>query len=190
MSTQTDIINMALVALHVTPNAVVSPPSSPVVSAILIIYDNELEDLITKKYWRFSVKDATLVAATTPTFTQYPFAYTLPSDYLKALQTDPIGDYEIFSKTGTLGEIYAFQQTLRLIYQFKVAENALPPYFVKLFALAIAKRVAYQVTTNLQLFEVIKADYLQQLNEAGFVDAQSRTPNRLVIQSYIASRQI
>ena len=149
MASITDIANMALDKMgqaHIADVTANDPNARRINSA----YPNILKGLLVdgpERGWTFTRGRATLtVSATTPDF-GYDYQYDLPADCLKVVsvtvEEEPLTDW---IREGNILYTNETNEGEDLIYIKNVTDfGSLPPYFVELFALAIAKTLCFSI---------------------------------------------
>ena len=136
------------------------------------IYDQVYHDLLSKAPWRFAVTKQTLSQLVAAPLNEWTYQYQIPSDCVRVLRVYPDQDYDIYGDT-----IYSKASALALDYVAKVAEDVLPPYFVRLLVLELAVRMSMSITASAGMKGTLIQEKQLQFAAALAADAQQR-PNR------------
>ena len=123
------------------------------------LYPDIRDNLLSTYQWSWSLKKVQLARLSTAPVGEWKYAYQLPGDMLSGVLAvfETSGTYERPRRYGW--EVYADQvftnlETIFIDYQATVAEDKLPPYFVRLLKTAVAAELAVVVTD-----QISKADY-------------------------------
>lgn len=132
-------------------------------------FDMLYPSTISSKSWRFATKIQQLnVLVTPPPISRWQYMLQLPSDYLSAVRTYPVIDFQIYED-----KMYTNNNIVDLEYRFLPDVTTLPAYFVHYFSILIAAWFADAVAENDTLAQKLEAKAMAQLGEALFTDSQS-----------------
>ena len=139
---------------------------------------------IAGKSWRFATKLQQLsVLITPPIIDNWTYAMQLPADYLAAVRTWPVMDYQIYQS-----QLYANNNIVTLEYRYLVNVTHLPVYFVHYLAVLIAAWFADTVANDEKLSSKLAAEAQIQLGEALFTDSQSHPIPAMNLNPLIQAR--
>lgn len=148
-------------------------------------FDLLYPSVIASKSWRFAVKIQLLnVLITPPPIARWKYQLQIPSDYLSAVRTYPVIDYQIYANN----IMYTNCREVSLEYKFLPDPTKLPAYFVHYFALIIAAWYADTVAEDEKLSAKISAEAQDQLGEALFTDSQSHPIHAMGLNPAIQAR--
>lgn len=179
-----DIVNLAFNKLN--KNSVQDFASAgEFASAAEATFDLLYPSAISGKSWRFATKLQQLnVLITPPIIDTWTYVLQLPSDYLAAVRTWPVMDYQIYQN-----QMYANNNIVTLEYRYLVNVTHLPVYFVHYLAVLIAAWFADTVAEDQQLAAKLSAEAQIQLGEALFTDSQSHPIPAMNLNPLIQARQ-
>ena len=119
--------------------------------------------------WRFATKTVRMsVLVAPPPIDRWTYQLQLPSDYLAAVKTYPVMDFQIFED-----KMWANNNIVDLEYRFIPDETQLPAYFVDYFVLVLAAWFADAVAENDALSKSLNSQAQDQLGQSLFTDSQS-----------------
>ena len=124
--------------------------------------------------------------AAAPAF-DYSYQFTLPPDCAKVLQ---VGEYttEVDYRIER-GKILSNDVAIYLKYiSFEVSEGSFDPLLVEALKYAMASQMAYAITQNASLAELMEGKYQIVLREARSVDGQDDPPETMGDNALYASR--
>ena len=108
------------------------------------LYDVSYEALLSKYRWRFATKQMQLAKTSdTPLGFDYTNVFQLPIDMLYLQQVHGVRNYEIYDD-----KLYTNATIIKVDYTVKVAEDKLPPYFIKMLEFYLASQFAIPITGN------------------------------------------
>ena len=158
------------------------------------LYESQLELLLRRGNWNFALKRAALVATTDPVF-GWSDAYTLPTDFIKAISAHPHDDddsrtpYKIEGGTGS-ATLVCNSSTIWLRYIFDVTDvGMMPPDFRDALAWLLAWKMALAGVESTRLAAELRKDYKSALAVAMSADGMEEDQDRLSVGSWITSRE-
>lgn len=139
---------------------------------------------ISSKSWRFATKIQALnVLPVPPPVSRWTYILQLPSDYLAAVRTFPVMNFQIYQD-----KMYANNNIVDLEYRFLPDPTHLPAYYVHYFVLVIAAWYADAVAENDTLAQKLEAKAQIQLGEALFTDSQSHPIQAMGLNPLVQAR--
>lgn len=140
---------------------------------------------ISSKSWRFASKIQLLnVLIDPPPIGRWRYQLQIPSDYLAAIRTYPVIDFQIYENQ----IMYTNCREVSLEYRFLPDPTRLPAYFVHYFAIFIAAWYADTVAEDEKLSAKLYAEALDQLGEALFTDSQSHPIHAMGLNPLVQAR--
>lgn len=179
----TEIVNLALRLLKTDPVLSIDPPDddSKEAEAGAAWYDQARREVLEDHPWNFASKRASIASdADAPEF-EYTARYELPADFIRLNRIgenwdDPEQDYEIEGDY-----ILANVDTpLMLVYVWDIETvSKFSAKFVHALACRLATLMAYELTGNASLVDVMSTEYDKALTSAESVDGQNRPTRRI-----------
>ena len=158
------------------------------------LYEPQLELLLRRGNWNFALKRAALVATTDPVF-GWSDAYTLPSDFIKAVSAHPHDDddartpYKIEGGTGS-ATLVANSSTIWLRYIFDVTDvGMMPPDFRDALSWLLAWKMALAGVESTKLASELKVDYKSALAVAMSADGMEEDQDGFPAGSWVGARE-
>lgn len=209
MSSKTDIINTAY---QLCGMAEVTSPS--LTQFVETRYEQVRKELLASCPWNFAIKRVNLSKTTsTPAF-GYDNAFGLPSDFLRMVASENELDTEFLGNPHYNGHrIYSFRYVYPQRDNYKIVmldgnkvllsnEDAvaieyvfdqqdvtkMSPMFQEAFGAYLAAKIAYRLTNNRTLAEVLYQQSQREISNAKTVDGQQGTTQPIRDSSYIAMR--
>jgi hypothetical protein len=192
VTTKTGIANLTASLLKVEAVTNIDPPAPNSKFAKLANrwYDEIRRSCLAEAIWDFAVKRAILPADSVAPIFGRANKFLLPADYIRIAtindETLPETDYEI--EDGYL--LCDLPAPINLRYVFDQEQILkFSPKFVALFAAALAKATAYDMTGNRSMVEEMRQEYMMILSDGRSIEAQSNPPKRVQRSKWAASRQ-
>lgn len=130
-------------------------------------------------HWNFALHRMALSASATAPQHGYSYAFSLPTDYLKAIQVNGLTagtSWAEFSIEG--GNILTNDSTVNLWYVRDVEESSRwDSAFIEFFTYRLAAAVASRITTSTSLAESLEARAMAMLDKAKEGDADESSPH-------------
>ncbi len=140
------------------------------------LYDNIVDNEITKHRWGFARKKAQLSLTTdAPIDDEWGSIYQLPSDLITLIKVRPSVPYQVLEDkvhTNLSGK-------LTCDYIYRVSESEWPPYFVKMIEYALAKDFATSITDNTNARTEMTNEYIIASRMARYTDSQQHPVEQL-----------
>lgn len=133
------------------------------------LYEQSYLSLLTGHRWRFSVKKAKLARLTTAPLDEYLYAFQLPSDHLYLIKTTSTS-YQVYGD-----KLYTNDLEVSIDYTYRVMEDLLPPYFVKMLEFFLAQQFAVSLTGSMDKGNYFARMYQFESKKAKFADS-TQTP--------------
>lgn len=153
-----------------------------------LLYGPTRDSVLRAHPWNFALKRAALAADATAPVWGYDYAYQLPSDCLRVIQTDA-DDTDPFKVEGRqiLTDATA---PLNILYVRRVEET---PDFDSLFVDALTARMVFEmanpITAKRRYAEEAMAEYLSKLRDARTADGMEGTMEQLDANTLADFRQ-
>lgn len=184
MSSKIDLISNALILVGDQPiNLLIGNDRRQVVAANL--YDNIVENELTKHRWGFARRKAQLSLLTEePIDDDWRSIYQLPADLLVLIKLNPNVGYQRYGD-----QIYTnLSQELHCDYIRNVSESEWPVYFSKMIEYALAVDFASSITDNASAEDRMSAKYLNASRMARFTDSMQHPQTPIVNRPFIEVR--
>lgn len=169
--TKVSIISRALVLLGERPVSDLSDDSRDTIAQAVALFENTYENELKSNRWRFACAKKALSRLNAAPLNEYEFVHQLPSDALMIFRVYPRSRYEIYGD-----RVYSNNKTIEVDYLFKPKVEELPPDFVNMLALALARDMARPATESDTTVNDFGDRYLRQRDRAMHSDAMAR-PN-------------
>lgn len=132
------------------------------------IYPEYIKSLLSRYPWKFTLKKQQLSRLTTAPLNKWKYAYQLPSDLLvlRAIYNSDgtsipyMTEYEKFGET-----IHTDYEAVYIDYQYQVAEEDFPYYFVELAKKAMASQIAMTITDDRALADIKRTEAFGTLSD-------------------------
>lgn len=145
--------------------------------------------------WNFAIRRTELAQIADEPAYGYAYAYALPDDYLRVVQTEleDVGMADNFRIEGQLGStsrvLLSDEGTLKIEYIAQITDpNAFSPTFVQALATHLAAKMCPALTDSMSRTKELYDAYSNILREARAVDAQEGTPRGLYADTWINAR--
>lgn len=187
--TITSVCNSALIKLGADR---ISSITQDTKSAQLLnaIFDQVRDELLRIHPWNFAIKRAELSPSVTAPSYGYEFAYDIPSDSLRILDTDQdeeFGDNE-WKVEGR--QILTHFDTLKIRYLSRIEDpNQWDPAFAEAFAWRLAYGISYGLTQSATVMQAMEAGYKRAISEARSIDGMEGTMTGFVADTWTNSRK-
>lgn len=152
------------------------------------LYPPTRDALLSAHPWNFATGQARLPRLAAEPVADFPYAYQLPADFLRALSAGPEGrgrgiEYRIAER-----RLHAAAESVVLTYIFRPDESAFPPFFDQALIARLAAEFCLPLTES-----TTRAEALHRLAEAEFrrvrlIDAQEDTPPAFEDYTLIGAR--
>tara|TARA_R110000796_G_scaffold200673_2_gene316670 strand:+ start:1201 stop:1758 length:558 start_codon:yes stop_codon:yes gene_type:complete len=184
MADKLGLINTALVLIGDLPLvSLTSGTRSQVVATQL--YNNIVQDELSKFRWGFARKQAQLALTTgVPIGTEWQSIYQLPSDLLVLIKIDPKINYQILGD-----KLYCnYSGNLYCDYICSPAESTWPVYFSRMAEYALAMDFAPAIRDSAASMEILSRQYLNASRMARYTDSQQHPQTPIQDQPFINVR--
>jgi hypothetical protein len=131
------------------------------------LYVPLLEAMLTRTYWRFSIKKKKLNLLSQTPLNEWKYAYQIPTDCLKIERVYQVKSYQVFRDL-----IYTNVLDIDIDYVYRVDTSLLPSYFVLAFTYKLASEFALSVTDDTNKNQTYEAKFREAQGEAFAADAQ------------------
>lgn len=187
------IVNLALGHLKVDPVVSIDPPDpdSKAARAGAKWYDQARRHVLEDHPWKFAGKRIELLAESTAPLFEYTTKYQLPPDFVRLNRIgeswfDPEGDYEVE------GDFFLcnIESPLKVVYGWDLKDvTKFSPKFITTLSYALAAFMAFEITGNASLVDVMWDKYTKNLSTAASVSGQNRPTRRVQRSRLVAARQ-
>ena len=143
------------------------------------LYEPILKAMLTRTYWRFTIKKQTLNLLSQTPENDFQFAHKIPTDSLKILKVDPNGFYKIYED-----KIFSNQNILVADYVFRPDTSSFPAYFTLAFTYKLASEFSLSVTDNENKNAIYEEKFRLAMAEAYAADAQQNPQTPIVDQPF------
>lgn len=192
-TSKTAVVNLALRHLKNDPVTSIEPPdaNSKAAAAGAAWYDQARRDTLEAHSWNFATKRAQLTAEVTDPAFEYAKQYELPNDFIRMGRVgldwdDPITDYEIEENYIICDE----ESPLDIVYVSDFENvSKFSPKFITAMAFKLAQFMAYELTGNANLVQVMEASFDKEITRAASIDGQNRPTRRIQRSKVRAARQ-
>lgn len=149
------------------------------------LYDNIVQNELTKYRWGFARKKAQLAkVAGTPVGTEYSTMYQMPADLLVFIKLNPGINYQVLGD-----KVYCnYDGDLYCDYIYNVSESEWPAYFAKMVEYALAKDFALSIRDSASTKAAMAEEYIVASNMARYTDAQQHPITPLASRPFIDVR--
>jgi len=204
-TSETQIANLALTRLgHYELSSLATDQTKE--GRVMRAHYEPTRDLLLRAHpWNWAIARATLAASSTAPNHEYTYAYPLPDDFLKMVNTyNEIGVVTYFDAqvgqyiapdqyrieiVGGQRCIVTDESTCSIEYVSKVTDVAqFDPLFVDLLAQRLACEVCYPITQNSALNERLWQIFEMKWRDATSSDAQEGTARDMIADAWIAAR--
>ena len=134
--------------------------------------------------WNFAIHRDTLAQSSTAPDFGFTYAYTLPSDFIRALEVN--GNDDPWEKEGIT--IVTDAATCELYYIREVAVGYFDSSFDELLAIKLAYDLCGDLTTSPTLKSTLYEEYKEALREARAFDAQEGYVKQVKTRTFLNSR--
>ena len=167
MASKIDLISNALILIgDVSINDLVGNDRRKVIARNL--YDNVVQNELTKHRWGFSRKKAQLSLILAAPIDQWSKAYELPADMLTLIGLSPRIDYQVYGS-----QVYCnYSQALYCDYIYNSPESEWPVYFSKMIEYALARDFSTSLRDSTATRAEMAAEYENASRMARFTDSQ------------------
>ena len=184
MTSEVDIVNNALIKID--GNTISQLGEEGVEGELSDILYPQIRDLVLRAHpWNFAIARASLTASSSSPAFEYTNQYELPSDCLRAIKL--YDTRESWKVEG--GKLLTDSAAAKLIYIKKVTDTGLfDPLFVDALATRLAAELSNSISGINSKSESLMREYKEKLQEAKTRDGQEGTPDPVVADSWVNSR--
>lgn len=179
MPSKIDIISNALLLIGHGSISSLDPDQGAGATVGSALYDTTVEYMLSTTYWRFSMKQQSLNRLTAVPLNNWQYAFQLPTDMITLYRVDPRANYQLFEDN-----LFTNVDTLSADYSFRVADTALPIYFVMALQYKLAADFAIAITNDTQKNQLYEAKYREELMVAMGADAKNHPAVVIVDQPF------
>lgn len=178
MASDIDISSNALVMIGATSITSFDDPGAGAAAA-KVLYEPILEALLTRTYWRFTMKKQSLNLLSQTPENDFQFAFQIPTDSIKIYKVDPRVPYKIFQD-----KIFSNSNSIIADYAFRPDTSLFPAYFVLALTYKLASEFALTVTDSENKNALYEEKFRNAMAEAYAADAQQNPQTPIVDQPF------
>lgn len=184
MSSKIQLISNALILIGDLPVTSLSG-NSRAETVANNLYDNIVQNELTKFRWGFARKQAQLsLTVEEPIGTEWQSIYQLPTDMLVLIKLSPSIRYQILGD-----KVYCnYSGTLYCDYIANVSESEWPVYFSKMIEYALAMDFAPSIRDSASSMQLLSQQYLNASRMARLTDSQQHPQTPIQDQPFINVR--
>lgn len=153
------------------------------------LYAPVRDALLSAYPWSFATGQAALNRLAEPPAADYAFAFTLPTDFLRALSAGNGGRGRGLSYRLGRGVLLCDAEEVLLTYIFRPEPEEFPPFFDAALIARLAAEFCIPVTENTSRAEALYRLADLEFRRARQIDAQQDSPNRIERFSLIDARE-
>lgn len=186
MASPVDICNSALIKIGVEP-IVSLDEDSKAARLCKEQYPKIRDEIIGSHLWNFAMKRAVL--AQLPDVPAFGFSYTyaLPTDYIRVLH---MNEKSTRFKIEQNKRLITNSISVSILYVAKIEDVSMySPIFREALAYQLAVDLSYALVQNSALGERLNGKATQKLRDARSLDGQEGTPDELMSDIWLGSRQ-
>jgi hypothetical protein len=183
MASKLDLVSNALILIGDEPlNSLVGNSRAQKVAANL--YDNIVQNELTKHRWGFARRKAQLALLTETPLDDWQNAYQLPADLLTLIKINPNVGYQIYGS-----KVYTnLSEALYCDYISNVSESEWPVYFSKMVEYALARDFASSIRDSAASADRMAQEYLNASRMARATDSMQHPQTPIVNKPFINVR--
>lgn len=151
-----------------------------------LVYEPFRDSVLRAHPWNFAIKRIALALSTETPAYEYTAQFSLPSDFLRIISTDLLGDEE-YKIEGRF--LLAHSPNVKIRYVSQVIDpNQFDWLFIETLAARMAAELAIAITDNRVLSVDLFNLYASKVSEARSIDAQEGTPDNITADLWLGSR--
>lgn len=184
MADKLSLINNALILIGDRPLTSLTDGTRAQIVATSL-YDNIVENELSKHRWGFARKKAQLAKDVTPPIgDEWQEQYYLPSDMITLIKLEPLIPYQVLGNKAYCN----YSGTLYAEYIYKPTEGTWPPYFAKLIEYALAMDFAPAIRDSATSMELTARQYQNASRMARYTDSQQHPQTSIAYRPFIDVR--
>lgn len=189
MATEIDIVNAALASLGETTLANLSGTDDRT-KQVNALWPRAREAVLRAHPWNCAIKRGSLTTPATLTDSDFAFSYSLPADCIRVLQIT-LAQYAPEFRVEQRKLLTDEGEPVHIKYVFaSTTYTDWDPLLVDAAAKWLAWMLAWPVTKNASLVQVMQQQALAAIREARTVDGQEDTPEQVGDAPFLAVRTI
>jgi hypothetical protein len=186
--TAIELCSAALVKIGARPIQTFDEPSAEAEVAKRL-YTLNLDALLSAHPWSFTLSQLELVPEPEAPQADFAYGFTLPADCLKVLSAGVGGSGRGLVYRVQGGQLLANASAITITYQRRVAEEALPAFFLPALLARLAAEFCLPLTEGTARAESLYQLAAAELRLARLIDSQQSTPQRVEDFTLIQARQ-
>lgn len=148
-----------------------------------VMYDDIYESELAAHPWGFAKAKVLLAQLTSTPLNEWEYAYQLPTDLIRLLNTNSTQDYEILED-----KLYSNENTVEIEYITRIDESKLPKWFKVSVMYRLASDMCVAITSNRTLAESLDAAYQVRTKNARFINDDQQPAETWVDSPFIDVR--
>lgn len=175
------IASNALILLGAEPISSFTEGSAPSTIAANL-YETSYLSLLTNHRWGFATKKARLARLSSSPIDEYSYAFQLPQDLIY-LSKATVVNYQVYGD-----KLYCNDTDVYIDYTYRIDEDLLPSYFVKMLEFFLAAQFAVSLTGDIEKGNYFSRMYMTELKRAKFADSTQTPPDEFIESPYLLVR--
>jgi hypothetical protein len=143
------------------------------------LFPSVRDALLSAYPWSFASGQVVLSALITPPIADYSHAFSLPTDYLRAISLGSGARGRGLNFRIARGALHTNADSVILTYVFRPEEEEFPPFFDQALIARLAAEFTIPVTESASRAESLYRLAEQEFQRARQIDAQQDSPNRI-----------
>lgn len=186
MASDVDICNLAL--NKIGQNTIISLAEDSTAGRICnLFYADTRDSLLRQHPWNFAIKRVELAKLTTSPVFGFTSEFQLPSDCLRVMYTDLVFPADNFRVEGK--KLLADSDSIKIEYVSRVEDTTqFDALFVDALWMSLAARIAYNVSDNNTLVNLLNTKVKEVISHAKSIDGQEGTPYPIEADDWLNAR--
>ncbi len=152
------------------------------------LYPGVRDAVLSAHPWTFATAQADLPRLSGVPVADYPYAFELPPDFLRALSAGGSGRGRGVGYRIAESRLHAPSENMTLTYIFRAAESTFPAFFASALVARLAAEFCLPLTEVSSRGEALQRQAELELRAARLIDSQQDTPRGIEDFSLIAAR--
>lgn len=150
-----------------------------------LVYADTRNEVLRAHPWNFAIKRVGLARLTTTPAFEFAFEFQLPADCLRVLSTnDELTPFRIEGR-----KLLTNNASVKIEYISRVEDTSqFDSIFVEMLSTRLAAQLAYNLSDNNSLTQLLEQKYRDRLRQAKSMDGQEGTPRSVEADQWLNSR--
>jgi hypothetical protein len=184
MASEVDICNLALNEIGES-QIIDLTEASKAARLCNLVYSDTRDAVLREHPWNFAIKRAELARLTTDPIFDFDAQFQLPSDCLRVIRTDD--DLDPYRIEGE--RLLSVNDSVKIEYISRVEDTTkFDPLFVETLSVRIGAKLAYNLSDNNTLTQLLEQKYRDRVKQARSMDGQEGIPRSTDADLWINSR--